>query len=65
MRQKASIKIIKKEKGTDKNLQNIRYKLTGYEIEETGIIVTTNSRGEGTIDGLSVNQEYTLEEVKS
>ena len=62
---KASIKIIKKEEGTDTLLRGVRFKLTGYGLNENGRSVTTNSNGEATLRGLSVDQEYTLEEVKA
>ena len=62
---KASIKIHKTEQGTDTNIQNVRYKLTGYNLSENGRTVTTNSNGEATISGLSINQEYTLTETKA
>ncbi len=62
---KASIKIHKTEQGTETPLQNVKYKLTGYGISESGKTITTNSNGEVTINGLSVNQEYTLTETKA
>ena len=62
---KASIKITKKEQGTENNLQGIRYKLTGYNLAETGKTVTTNINGEATLNGLSIGQEYTLQETKA
>ena len=61
---KASIKIIKKEQGTDTTIQGARFKLTGYNLSENGRNLTTNANGEITFNGLSVNQEYTLQEVK-
>ena len=62
---KASIKITKKEEGTDTLLKGVRFKLTGYGLSENGRSVTTNANGEATLRGLSVEQEYTLEEVKA
>ena len=62
---KASIKIHKTEQGTSTPLQNVKYKLTGYGLSENGRTITTNSNGEATIKGLSVNQEYTLQETKA
>ena len=62
---KASIKITKKEQGTDTLLEGVRYKLTGYNLPETGKTIRTNTNGEATINGISINQEYTLEEVKA
>ena len=62
---KATIKIIKKEQGTDTLIQGVRFKLTGYNLGEDGKSLTTNGNGEITFDSLSVNQEYTLSEVKA
>ena len=62
---KASIKITKKEEGTDTLIRGVRFKLTGYGLSENGRSVTTNVNGEATLRGLSVEQEYTLEEVKA
>ena len=62
---KASIKITKKEEGTETLLKGVRFKLTGYGLSENGKSVTTNANGEATLKGLSVNQEYTLEEIKA
>ena len=62
---KASIKIIKKEEGTETLLRGVRFKLTGYGLSENGKTVITNQDGEATLRGLSVNQEYTLTEVKA
>ncbi len=62
---KASIKIHKTEQETDTQVQYVKYKLTGYNLSENGRILTTNINGEATINGLSVNQEYTLTETKA
>ena len=62
---KASIKVIKKEEGTETLIQGAKFKLTGYGLSERGIAFTTNINGEITFRGLSVNQEYTLSEVKA
>ena len=62
---KASIKITKKEEETETLLKRVRFKLTGYNLSENGKSVTTNANGEATLRGLSVDQEYTLEEVKA
>ena len=61
---KASLKVVKKEQGTETLIQGVRFKLTGYNISESGRNLTTNSNGELTFNGLSVNQEYTLQEIK-
>ena len=62
---KASIKVIKKEEGTETLIQGAKFKLTGYGLSENGKTLTTNINGEITFRGLSVNQEYTLSEVKA
>ena len=62
---KVTLKIIKKEQGTENTLQGIRFKLTGYNLSENGKSLTTNSNGELTFNGLSVNQEYTLQEISA
>ena len=62
---KASIKIIKKEQGTDIGIDGVKYKLKGYNLPENGKTIRTNTNGEAEINGISINQEYTLEEVKA
>ena len=62
---KASIKITKKEKGTENKLSGVKYKITGYNLPETGKTIRTNTKGEAEINGITINQEYTLEEVKA
>ena len=62
---KANVKIVKKEQGSGSLLEGVRYKITGYGLPEAGRTVRTNSNGETTITGISVGQEYTLEEVKA
>ena len=62
---KASLKLIKKEQGTDTLLYGVRYKVTGYGLPEEGKTIRTNRNGETNLNGLSINKEYTLEEVKA
>ncbi len=62
---KASIKVIKKERGAETLIQGARFKLTGYNLSENGRNLTTNANGEITFNGLSVNQEYTLQEIRA
>ena len=62
---KASLKIHKTEQGTEKALQNVKYRLTGYKLPENGRILTTNPSGEASINGLYVDYEYTLQETKA
>ena len=62
---RASLKITKKEQGTQNLIQGARFKLTGYDLPENGRTITTTINGEATLSGLSINQEYTLQEVKA
>ncbi|MCI8587147.1 MAG: hypothetical protein HFJ49_00860, partial [Clostridia bacterium] len=62
---KARLKITKKEKDTETTIPYVRYKITGYNLPETGKIVTTNRDGEIVTKGLSIGQEYTIAEVKA
>ncbi|MCI8655334.1 MAG: hypothetical protein HFJ48_05650, partial [Clostridia bacterium] len=61
---KATLKIIGKEKDTENRLQYVRYKITGYNLPETGKTITTSANGEISIKGLTIGQEYTISEVK-
>ena len=61
---KATLKIEKKEEGTETAVQGVRFKVTGKGLSESGKTATTNANGEISIKGLSINQEYTLEEVR-
>ena len=61
---KASIKITKKEQGTENKISGVKYKITGKGLPETGKTIRTNTNGEAEINGISINQEYTLEEIK-
>ena len=62
---KASIKIIKKEAGTQNLIRGVRFQITGAGLPESGRSLTTNSNGEITLNGLEIGQEYTLEETKA
>ena len=62
---KASLKIIKKEVGTQNLIRGVRFKITGSGLPENGRSLTTNSNGEVTLNGLEIGQEYTLEETKA
>ena len=61
---KAKLKVVKKEQGKENLIQGARFKLTGYNISGNGRSLSTNVNGELTFSGLTVNQEYTLAEVK-
>ncbi len=62
---KATLKITKKEKDTDKKLKSVKYVITGYNLLTTGQALTTDANGEASIKGLSIGQEYVLREVKA
>ena len=62
---KANIKIHKTEQGTNNNIALVKYKLTGYGLSDNGKNVTTNVNGEATISEISINQVYTLQEIKA
>jgi len=71
---KARLKLIKTEmkeensetiEGTAKSfLKGVRFKITGKNFED-GKTMTTDNNGEVTLKGLSIGEEYTLEEVKT
>ncbi len=61
---KANLKITKLELGSDTKLRNGRYKLTGKNYE-AGRVIITNENGEAVLNGLSLGEEYTLEEIKA
>ena len=61
---KAKIKIIKTEEATDKRLKNAKYRLIGPNFE-SGHIITTDDNGEVLLEGLLLDKEYILEEVKA
>ena len=62
---KLKLQLTKYEKNTENKLAKVRYKLTGDGLPESGKIITTNSNGLATLKGLTIGQEYTLEEVKA
>ncbi len=62
---KAILKIVKTKKGNpDTKLKGVRFKITGKNYED-GKNITTNINGEASLNGLSIGEEYTLEEVKA
>ena len=62
---KAKIKITKQEKETGNKLPRVYYKVTGEGLPESGQTFCTNEKGETTINGLSIDKEYTLQETKA
>ena len=62
---KVKLKLTKTEKDTTTPLRGIRYKLTGDGLPENGKNLSTNLNGEIIVKGLTVGEEYTLEETKA
>ena len=62
---RANLTLTKAEKGNNAKLQGVKYKLTGYNIPEEGEIFETDSNGQIDISGISLNQEYKLEEIEA
>ena len=62
---KAKLKISKIDKDTSVGLKNVKYKITGKGINNSGKILTTDSNGEILLAGLYIGEEYTLEEIKA
>ncbi len=58
---KAKLAITKTDRATGEKLKNAKFKITGEGKDET---YTTNNEGKINIDGLYLNKEYTLEELK-
>ncbi|MGN1329850.1 MAG: SpaA isopeptide-forming pilin-related protein, partial [Clostridia bacterium] len=61
---KANLKITKSELDSEIKLRNGRYKLTGKNYE-SGVTIITDSNGVATLNGLTLGEEYILEEVKA
>ncbi len=65
---KASLKIVKIEKAQEEQIQNkisgVRFRIIGKNFEN-GRTLTTNRLGEVSLSGLSIEAEYSLEEVKA
>ncbi len=62
---KGKLKIVKTEKGTENKLRWVYYKITGAGLPENGQTLITDVNGEVTLNGLSINEEYTLQEIKA
>ncbi len=62
---KATVKITNMEQGTENIIPKAHYKIAGYNLPEQGKILTTDLEGKVTLKGISINEEYTLEEVKA
>ncbi|MBQ9657782.1 MAG: hypothetical protein IJV31_03335, partial [Clostridia bacterium] len=61
-REKANLKIVKVEAGTENAIKGVRFKITGTDLSKT---LTTNASGEVNLKGLKIGEEYTIEEVKA
>ena len=62
---KAKLHITKKEAGTVNTIQGVSYRLTGEGLPTNGRRLTTNASGEIDLSGLTVGEDYTLEEIKA
>ena len=62
---KAKVKILKTEKGTNNVLSFVKFKIKGEGLPASGKIITTDVNGICSLNGLSVNKEYIIEEVKA
>lgn len=62
---KASLRIIKKEQGTENKIPRVKYRLTGHNLPESGRVIRTDINGEAIISGLTINEEYTLVEERA
>ena len=60
---KANLTVTKIDKEDSTKLSNVIFKVTGYGISTEGKEVITNSDGTFELTGLSLNQEYTLQEI--
>lgn len=61
---KATLKITKREKDTEKQLGFVSYQLKGKGFEE-GQILSTDVNGNVSLNGLFINETYTLQETKA
>ncbi len=61
---KANVKIVKTATGTQDYLNNVRFKITGKNYE-SGATKITNDKGEIEFKGLTIGEEYTLEETRA
>ena len=62
---KANLTVTKIDKETSNELSNVLFKITGYGISNEGKEIVTNSDGTFELSGLSLNQEYTLQEMRA
>lgn len=62
---KGKLKIIKQERETGNTIGYVSYQITGAGLPESGRTLSTNAYGEGSLSGLSINEEYTLQEMKA
>ncbi len=62
---KPNLCIKKVDQNTYDAIKGIKFKIQGKGFGETGKFVTTDSKGEVNLNGLYINEEYTIEEVKA
>lgn len=62
---KAVLKINKVEKNTDNPIVNVFYKITGGNLPVEGKTIRTDIYGNTYLEGLDINTEYTVQELKA
>ena len=62
---KAKLHLIKVEKETEEPIKNVLFKIKGKGYSNNGKIIVTDSNGEINTSGLTINEEYSLEEIKA
>lgn len=59
------LRLQKKEYGTENTIKGVQYRISGGNLLEGGVIKTTQDNGLIDLSGLSLNTEYTIQEVKA
>ena len=62
---KSILKINKVEKDTNNPIVNVFYKITGGNLPTEGKIIRTDIYGNTSLEGLDINSEYTVQEIKA
>ena len=62
---KSVLKINKVEKDTNNPIVNVFYKITGGNLATEGKTIKTDKYGNTYLEGLDINTEYTIEEIKA
>ncbi len=62
---KANLEIVKINQNTNEKIKNIKYKITGEGLGTNGKVRITNKEGKINLQGIYLNKEYTIEEIKA